>query len=290
MVVCSGVAARIGVLVDPKSPDRADPSSVVHERPAVSLDRAPGGVPPDPVLTSHRGNRADELADLPGDLGTGPDGEDLPRCDPFDPLRPRLRAAPLRPASPTPFADDQTGWSPEAVEVPELDVHPVLGLRPPPARPARRPGLGRLDRHHPLTGCVVHLEHHQPGQSEHLLRQPDTVIHRQGPPSFWCWNTATMSRSLTALVDGRSGHGEVNPQSFRKSLITSLKRAEQRKGKSSTRGRQNHGTRQASVRFSHHGPRRRVGLTGGGHLTLGDTRLPAPIGTHASGSTVTVDS
>lgn len=128
-----GGSGQVGVLVDAESPDGADPPRVLDGGSSVVADGAPGRVPTDPVLTGHRSDRPDELADLAGDLGTGPEGEDLPRGDALDRLCPGLRAAPRRPAPPAPFAHDQAGRSPEAVEVPKVDVHPVLGFCSPPA-------------------------------------------------------------------------------------------------------------------------------------------------------------
>ena len=92
MVACSRRGRQIGVLVDAEGPDRPDPSWVVHQRGAVELDRRPGGVPAHPVLVGHRGHRATELAHLAGDLGPGPEGQDLAGGDAGDLLGPGLLA------------------------------------------------------------------------------------------------------------------------------------------------------------------------------------------------------
>jgi hypothetical protein len=42
----------------------------------------------------------------------------------------------------------------------------------------------RLDADDDLAHAFLYVEHHETWQSQHLLRQPDTVAHRQGPPSL----------------------------------------------------------------------------------------------------------
>jgi hypothetical protein len=79
---------------------------VVDEGTSVVSDRRPRGVPADSVLTCHRGDRPAQLTDLAGDLGPGPLGEDLPRGDAGELLRPRLSRAPGNPAPPP----DENSW------------------------------------------------------------------------------------------------------------------------------------------------------------------------------------
>jgi hypothetical protein len=67
--------------------------------------------------------------------------------------------------------------------VTQMHLDPILSLRPPPARRAERLRPGRLHPDDHLADSFFDLEHPKAGQSQHLLGQPDTVTHRQGPPS-----------------------------------------------------------------------------------------------------------
>jgi len=57
----------------------------------------------------------------------------------------------------------------------------------------------------------------QRGEGQHLLGQPSSVTHCQGPPSLQCVFTPMLSRSLASAVDGPYLTVRYNPHSFRKS-------------------------------------------------------------------------
>jgi len=179
-----GVGRQIGVLVDPEGAHRAHPAAVVDKRGPVEADRRPGGVPGHAVLDGDRGHRAAALADLAGHLGTGAHREHLAGGDAFDLLGPGLLDAAAAPTAPATLSDHQPARPSEAVQVPQLHLDAVLGLGPPAARRTRRLRSSGLGPDDDFARTFFHREHLQPGKAEHLLRQPDTVVHRQGPPSF----------------------------------------------------------------------------------------------------------
>jgi hypothetical protein len=69
-----------------------------------------------------------------------------------------------------------------------MHLSQVLGLRPAAARGIVGTRPGRLHPDDDLADAFLDVEHHQALQSQHLLRQPDTVAHRQGLPSLGVWN------------------------------------------------------------------------------------------------------
>ena len=172
------------VLVHAQRPDPADPAGVVDQRPAMQHHRGPGGVPSDAVLVRHRSHRPAQLAHLAAHFEAGPNGQHLPRRDTVDGFGPGLANAAWLAATPPTLRQHQPGRPAETVSVPELNLDAVLGLGSPATRRAERLGPDRLDPHHDLADALFDLEDPQAGQSQHLLRQPDTVAHRQGPPAL----------------------------------------------------------------------------------------------------------
>jgi hypothetical protein len=179
---------QVAVFVDPERPNRAHPSWVFDERGAVQPDRCPGAVPAHSVLGRHRRDGPAELADLASDLVAGAHGEHLASSYAVELLCPGLPRTARRPTPPATLSDDETARPPEAVLIAQMHLDPVLGFRPLPARRAPRTALGRLDNDHHFADALVHVEHHESGQSEHLLREASTVAHRQGSPSLGVWN------------------------------------------------------------------------------------------------------
>jgi hypothetical protein len=158
----------------------ADPVRVLDKWPSVLVDRGHDRPPAHAQLVRELGHRPGVLAHLAARLHPGPAGQHRPRRDVLGGLGPRLRGTQRLPATPPALAPHQPRRSAEARQIPDLDVHPVLGLSAhPAARTALHPG-DRLDLDHHLGRRLGHRQHPEPGESQQRLRQPGTVVHRRG--------------------------------------------------------------------------------------------------------------
>ncbi len=136
---------------------------------------------PTPYSVCHRGNRAAELADLAGHLGAGPGGEHLAGAMPSIFSVQVFLHAPLASDSASGASlIDEPGRTAEAVQVPQMDLDPVLGFGPSPTRRTASPCV-RVDSAWITRLAGTSSTRGPPaGQSQHLLRQTDTVSTARG--------------------------------------------------------------------------------------------------------------
>lgn len=221
--VC-GVRRKVGVLVDTERTHRAHPARVVHERGPAIGHRRPRGVPADPVLGGHRGDRRAERVHLAGHLVAGPSSEHLARDDAVDRLGPRQVRTAWAPAPSAALVDEQMGRAPEAVHVAQVEVDALLGLGALAARRAPDPALRGLAGDDDVAGLLFHLEHDDARDPQLPLRMPSTVAHVRGILRWVNGVTATMSGPLAALVDGQPECRirETPPRSSRKSPFRTI--------------------------------------------------------------------
>jgi hypothetical protein len=166
-------------LVHTELAHRPDPAGVVDKRCAVLDNSVHHRLPTHPELAGDLRHRASEFADTTARLGTGPTRQHDLSVQELERLGPRPRSTQRLAAPPPALPDSQARRPAEALQISDVDPHPILAFGPAPAPLAPRPRLGclNLDRH--LTIGLAHARHAHTIESEHGLSQPTTVSHRR---------------------------------------------------------------------------------------------------------------
>ena len=195
------------VLIDPQRPHPTNPATAIHKWSAVPHDRDPGGVPSHPILVGHRRHRPAQLTYLATHLHPGPQRQDPTRRSP--------RSAPSTSCAHSPPGDSAiSAWrSPAGLAGQSNDSRaggPRHGPEPGPAGTRRTERL-RLGRFHPdddFADAFFDLEHPQTRQSQHLLGQPDTVVHVRDLPR----RQPSNSRNDGEVPDLSGGYSAPSPR------------------------------------------------------------------------------
>jgi hypothetical protein len=80
-------------------------------------------------------------------------------------------------ASPPALANSESGWPAEALQIANIDPHPILAFGAAPGALASRLGLGRFDLDRHLTIGLAHVCDACAIESEHGLSEATTVSH-----------------------------------------------------------------------------------------------------------------
>ena len=153
------VGAQERCLIHTELADPPDPIRVIDERGAVLDHGVHDRLPTHPELVRYLRHRPSQLANSAARLGTGAAGQHDLGIQELERFGPRPRRTQRLAAPPPPLPDPQPGRPTEALQIADIDPHPILRLGPTPTPLDTTPRFGRLDLDRHLTVGFGHAGH-----------------------------------------------------------------------------------------------------------------------------------